>query len=439
MRGKDLLTSEIKKLESHLQQEIDYYLSEAPIFWPYNHEEAFKQLLILAKEISSEEDDPQVSIHFQKQTSNHLEFIIYIARPKSNLSAKTTITDCCFPLSIQLITHLRKEIGSEIPTMIEAFSLLIPLKKCKQQSSVNLLHTREFIVKLLENVVGVFRDYNGGLFEMQKNRFEELSSLFAEKIPNFSLFAKDLFYALQPIETQMCLTDALFEKLFEGISQVLSKPIPLLNKPNSHVMIFRSQDPDKLLIYSNQVKDLRKRNKITAHTQFRVFSHYYLCLLSSESLLPEVIKEFYHPTLKVENHSVLNLMFQEGEVPALCPTHLFKETRSRTLSKLLFEGLMHMTNENKPTRAGCKEFAISKDKKCYIFKLRPNFWSNGEKVTASHYEKAWKINILKDLELNPFYTIKHEVISTMKNQASLFDLEQEDISLSDIEPDRDLV
>jgi hypothetical protein len=33
----------------------------------------------------------------------------------------------------------------------------------------------------------------------------------------------------------------------------------------------------------------------------------------------------------------------------------------------------------------------------------------------------------------------HEVISTMKNQALLFDLEQDDISLSDIEPDRDLV
>ena len=33
----------------------------------------------------------------------------------------------------------------------------------------------------------------------------------------------------------------------------------------------------------------------------------------------------------------------------------------------------------------------------------------------------------------------YEVISTMKNQASVFDLEQEDLSLSDIEPDRDLV
>jgi hypothetical protein len=33
----------------------------------------------------------------------------------------------------------------------------------------------------------------------------------------------------------------------------------------------------------------------------------------------------------------------------------------------------------------------------------------------------------------------HEVISTLKNQAFLFDLEQEDISLSDIDPDRDLV
>ena len=33
----------------------------------------------------------------------------------------------------------------------------------------------------------------------------------------------------------------------------------------------------------------------------------------------------------------------------------------------------------------------------------------------------------------------YEVISLMKNQASIFDLDQKDISLSDIDPDRDLV
>ena len=45
-----------------------------------------------------------------------------------------------------------------------------------------------------------------------------------------------------------------------------------------------------------------------------------------------------------------------------------------------------------------------------------------------------------DIDYNTGYLMAyHEVISTMKNQASLFDLGQKDISLADIEPDRDLV
>ncbi len=45
-----------------------------------------------------------------------------------------------------------------------------------------------------------------------------------------------------------------------------------------------------------------------------------------------------------------------------------------------------------------------------------------------------------DFDYNTGYLMAYyEVISTMKNQAAIFDLEQEDISLSDIEPDRDLV
>lgn len=40
---------------------------------------------------------------------------------------------------------------------------------------------------------------------------------------------------------------------------------------------------------------------------------------------------------------------------------------------------------------------------------------------------------------NGFLMAYHQVIAVMKNQASFFDLTQEDINLSDIEPERDLL
>ena len=45
-----------------------------------------------------------------------------------------------------------------------------------------------------------------------------------------------------------------------------------------------------------------------------------------------------------------------------------------------------------------------------------------------------------DADYNTGYLMAYyEIISTMKKQAPFFDLEQEDISLSDIDPDLDLV
>lgn len=38
-----------------------------------------------------------------------------------------------------------------------------------------------------------------------------------------------------------------------------------------------------------------------------------------------------------------------------------------------------------------------------------------------------------------FLMAYHQVIAIMKNQAPFFDLEQEDINLADIEPERDLI
>jgi|HubBroStandDraft_4_1064222.scaffolds.fasta_scaffold165074_2 hypothetical protein len=45
-----------------------------------------------------------------------------------------------------------------------------------------------------------------------------------------------------------------------------------------------------------------------------------------------------------------------------------------------------------------------------------------------------------DVDYNTGYLMAyHEVIAIMKNQAPVFDLEQKDIGLADIEPERDLV
>ena len=56
------------------------------------------------------------------------------------------------------------------------------------------------------------------------------------------------------------------------------------------------------------------------------------------------------------------------------------------------------------------------------------------KLDADHPNKS------DSAEFNSgFLMAYHQVIATMKNQAPLFDLDQEEIGLADIEPERDLL
>ena len=59
--------------------------------------------------------------------------------------------------------------------------------------------------------------------------------------------------------------------------------------------------------------------------------------------------------------------------------------RSRLLSKLLFEGLMRLNALGNPEPAGAVQASSSPDGLTYTFKLRPSYWSNGEKVTSADY------------------------------------------------------
>ena len=406
MRGKRLDISKVKELENYLKTELWHYLMPPSVFWPYNHEEAFKQLLVLAREISSEKDYPQVSIHFQKQTPDSLEFIIYLARPKAKPSK--AIIESYFPSSTQWISHIKQEIEAHIPTLIEAFSIRIPIENYKKRSEVNLLHAREFIGKLLESVIGIFRDYNGGLFKTQKKRFQELSKLFSEKIPNFSLFAEDLFYALMPIEAQISLNDFLFEKLFEGFSQTLNRKDSFPNKPSPYLAVFKSQNFDEITPYLNQAKDLHEQGEMTAFANIKLHSTHYLCLITKRE---NVLETFGINRIKKSSSSleqrVLRLAFEAGKVPSFCPYYLSRETRGRTLASFLFEGLTRIGPQDQLECTGYKKIHLNKSKTRYLFELRTHQWSNGQKVTAFQYEQSWKENLIKESDLNLLYVIKN--------------------------------
>lgn len=111
---------------------------------------------------------------------------------------------------------------------------------------------------------------------------------------------------------------------------------------------------------------------------------------------------------KIES-TTLNINFQEGDPTSLHP-HVGIDLRSRILIKAMFEGLVRYDTNGKLEMAGAKSVEISPDGRVYTFTLRPHDWSNGERVKAQDYVRAWRLACSPDSPCrrpNLFYPILH--------------------------------
>lgn len=69
---------------------------------------------------------------------------------------------------------------------------------------------------------------------------------------------------------------------------------------------------------------------------------------------------------------------------------------------------MRLNKEGEPEPAGAIHYFVSPNGTHYVFKLRPCFWSNGDKVTAIDYVVSWQ-RALRDHVSHPeqLFTIKN--------------------------------
>lgn len=130
------------------------------------------------------------------------------------------------------------------------------------------------------------------------------------------------------------------------------------------------------------------------------------------------------PSLKTSpSTEVLRINFQDGDLPSLHP-HVGIDFRIRSLQSALFECLTRVNPEGIPEPAAAERITISPCGKIYTFFMRPSQWSNGEKLTAFHFENAWKQALTPgSLCLRPdlFYPIKN-ALKVKKGEMPLDDV-----------------
>jgi len=405
IRGKDLCSAEIKKLQTLIEKQVSYEVkSYCPsVFWPYHYEDAFKQISTLINELDSEDDIPQVSVSFKGQTSSDLEYIIYAVYPKKyNLLKKITNF---LPSFIRFTLHNFNDQGHSFADSM-VFSLHYPVSKVDKP--INLLSVRKSLTVLLEDITGPFRDFNGGLFIKQEDVFEKIKLKLGLSIPDFNFFASKLFYSLKPIETQLTLRFEPAQILFKTFSEVMQKKeIPYFLKKGKSVLVIKTKNENLVKVLTKKIKSLDG----ASYASLEISSVHYLAILDeSEKHLNKVVKLLATPLKKTsENKRCLRLVFNEGAPPSLNPCYMLSDVRCWTVYRSLFEGLTRSSHDGKILLAGAEECAVSQDHTVYRFKLRSTRWNNGEKVTAYHYEQRWKENISasKEFPVNDFSSIKN--------------------------------
>ncbi|MFZ0565106.1 MAG: peptide ABC transporter substrate-binding protein [Chlamydiales bacterium] len=409
LRGKELSTSELKKLQIDLEKQITNSITcHCPtIFWPYNHEESYREIFVLNKEIHTPQDLPQVSLHFKGLTISEVEFLVHIVCPKAYPSIEE-ILDLIPSSLFHFCADFKMARGY-------AFSIYLPIIQPNQ--AINLIMIRKSVITLLQEAIGPFRDFNGGLFTKQEEAFSQIKVKLADRIPSFSLFAEKLFYSLKPIEKQITFESAHAELLFRVFASIMNskKSFDFQHYENS-VLVIKSKERARL---EPLVKKAEKLDDVVFALLQLSESYYFVLLDPVKNQTSQLLPETLDPSLFTTSKRSLRLAVQIGLPPSLNPYYLVPDLRCRTIYKFLFEGLTRLNQNHRAVLAGAQSVQRSTNNPVYTFILRPNRWSNGEKVTAFHFERGWKevLSFADRIDAKPFRYIKNGE-SILKGEAS---------------------
>jgi oligopeptide transport system substrate-binding protein len=399
-----------------------------PLVIPQNDEEIYRNLLRLSHELKWVRDLPQVMITFQEQHENSLRFALLIVRvlkkstpPMQQQMAKLPTSVHTLSHYVSQVGHLRKKYPKEAHVLILQMDYSLFLRK---NHAVDLRKARHYLAKAAELMIGPFRDFNGGFLSKQHEQLECIKTSLQNTNQKQTLLLEQLFYSLTPSLFQAFISP-------EACKQWLALFLEALHKnlhPDKYALFKKDEEKFSLAIIKTPFVKLKD---VVIEEMGKNFSKFQIgysiqekegfCYVSfifqtpDDSQLNILLEKIlcYFSTSETPNtissKQILRLNFQEGDPPSLHP-HISIDIRGNTLGNALFEGLMRNGINGKPKPAAAQDIQISPCKKYYQFHLRAMKWSNGEEMTAYHFEKAWKKAI------TPFsHCLRSELFYPIKN------------------------
>ncbi len=413
-----------KNLPNELKQGIQFLTPSISI--PYNQEEIYKSLIQLSQEQRVIADLPQVMISFHSQIQEVLQFNVVATRVQKKDSIPFKKLAAHLPSSVRLVSQRMVALGVLGKRVREGLIFLLEVDYdffLKKNWSIDLRQARNYIAKAVEQILGPFRDYNGGLLSQQDKQFEEILFKFREKFATFHPFMEEVFYSLTPpsfqtlISARTCLqVFALFSRLYK---KELGKTHFLIESryaSKDAVLIIKTADSQLQGSLLPEMLEIQSSNhSCFGYSTIEFEGAHYLFLIDvnpSLGLLHACERKLRgqrnRPEVKNEA-KVLRINFQEGDPISLNP-QIGIDQRCRSLGRALYEGLTRLDAQGVPQLAAAREIHISASQTEYTFFLREHQWSNGDMVTAYDFEQTWKKALNSNspyLRADFFYPIKN--------------------------------
>lgn len=408
--GSPIRSDEISVLKTELQEEIKRRIETLvpSVFMIRNEEETMRSILILSQELKYLSDIPQVMISLDRQTSTEIFFTVILLRLQRSGQVSLQKKFEKVSSSIRFIPDRVQQVGflkKNCPKEANVFHLSLPKDPSllRADFSVNFYLARQKVVFLLNETIGSFRDYNGGMILKQgelfcsfKDSFPTLSQKNHELLENF-------FFSLNPIETQATLPLEslihLFKLFLEGTKVELNKKdhyfLKIEEKDDQLFTLIRTPGSSfKEELHSTfSVREFSHKTLIQTHVVFQGSLYCGFILQTSDVKKQTLFIESVHSIIhswksRLKNEQTLRLSFTD--LPRSFDPRIGGDQTSCTLFKMLFEGLTRTNKNGKPELALAETITVSSDLKTYTFKLRKCFWSNGDCVLAYDFEYAWK-------------------------------------------------
>lgn len=430
--GTLLTLEERKHLQTHLEGELKKRIEHLvpSLFMVRNEEETMRNILVLSRELKTEDDIPQMMINFDQHSQDDLAFTVVLLRIKKEgitpLQQLLKNQDSRIRFVLERVQSVNFA-QNTFPMEANVFRLQIAKLPSflRMDFSVNLYIARDEIVRFLMKHLGEIRDYNGGMMVKQgellsqfKRLFQDISSRNQELLENF-------FYSLTPIESQATISLQSLSFFFELFIKMTEFKQPsdkayqlnLERDDEITVAVIRSNGPDYRSYFEEALNELQVQDRCLVSSMLTFEGNHYFSFLYEEAHNEK--HECFQKTLQtaLDDCQAQKDKLQILKVPYMdfvsLDPRMGGDQDSSGLIKLLFDGLVRIDDKGIPKCSTAKTYDVSSDQKVYIFYLRETKWSNGDSVTAHDFEHAWK-KVLSPSFSTPFAYVFYPIKNARK-------------------------